>query len=42
MAVRPNPIHLARTPGGRKATYHAYQHLGVSPPTKPGQVGLDL
>jgi Holliday junction DNA helicase RuvB len=33
---------LARTPGGRKATYHAYQHLGVSPPTKPGQVGLDL
>ena len=33
---------LARTPGGRKATYHAYQHLGVSPPSKPGQAGLDL
>ena len=33
---------LARTPAGRKATYHAYQHLGVSPPSKPGQVGLDL
>jgi holliday junction DNA helicase RuvB len=33
---------LARTPGGRKATYHAYQHLGVSPPAKPGQAGLDL
>jgi holliday junction DNA helicase RuvB len=33
---------LARTPGGRKATYHAYQHLGVNPPAKPGQVGLDL
>jgi Holliday junction DNA helicase RuvB len=33
---------LARTPGGRKATYHAYQHLGVSPPSKPGQVGMDL
>ena len=33
---------LARTPGGRKATYHAYQHLGVSPPTKLGQAGLDL
>jgi Holliday junction DNA helicase RuvB len=33
---------LARTPGGRKATYHAYQHLGVSPPSKPAQGGLDL
>ncbi len=33
---------LARTPGGRKATYHAYQHLGVSPPRPPAQGGLDL
>jgi Holliday junction DNA helicase RuvB len=32
---------LARTPGGRKATYHAYQHLGVSPP-RAAQGGLDL
>jgi holliday junction DNA helicase RuvB len=33
---------LARTPGGRKATYRAYQHLGVNPPATSAQVGLDL
>jgi Holliday junction DNA helicase RuvB len=32
---------LARTPGGRKATFKAYQHLGVSPPAEPLQRGLD-
>jgi holliday junction DNA helicase RuvB len=32
---------LARTPGGRKATFKAYQHLGVTPPAEPLQRGLD-
>lgn len=32
---------LARTPTGRKATFRAYQHLGVSPPAEPLQRGLD-
>jgi Holliday junction DNA helicase RuvB len=32
---------LARTPTGRKATFRAYQHLGVSPPAAPLQRGLD-
>jgi len=32
---------LARTPGGRKATFKAYQHLGATPPASPLQRGLD-
>lgn len=32
---------LARTPTGRKATFRAYQHLGVTPPAEPLQRGLD-
>ncbi|MBI3946485.1 MAG: Holliday junction branch migration DNA helicase RuvB [Armatimonadetes bacterium] len=33
---------LARTPGGRKATLAAYQHLHVPPGTAPGQPSLGL
>ncbi|MCC2667645.1 MAG: ruvB [Armatimonadetes bacterium] len=33
---------LARTPGGRRATHLAYQHLGLSYPPNPGQRGLGL
>lgn len=33
---------LARTPGGRRATHLAYQHLGLTAPPRPGQGGLGL
>jgi Holliday junction DNA helicase RuvB len=33
---------LARTPGGRKATELAYQHLGFAPPRRGPQGGLGL
>jgi Holliday junction DNA helicase RuvB len=33
---------LARTPGGRRVTHLAYQHLGLTAPPRPGQGGLGL
>lgn len=33
---------LARTPGGRRVTHLAYQHLGVTHTPRPGQGGLGI